>query len=63
VSKAEPLQKHTLNLFEGDMEELRDLYPDVDPTVLIRNLVRQCIKQAKSQDPAGVDKLKLPVNL
>lgn len=39
MKEAEALQKHTLNLREGDMDKLRDLVPDLAPAVLIRLIV------------------------
>lgn len=41
----EGLQKHTLNLFPGDYEKLRELYPDVGASVIIRRIVRRFIEQ------------------
>lgn len=46
-----PLQKHTLNLFAGDMEELARLFPDVEPSIIIRELVRSCIVGKQAQEP------------
>ena len=39
----EPLQKHTLLLFEGDYERLQTMYPDVGASVVIRKVVREFI--------------------
>lgn len=51
-------QKHTLNLYRGDFDELRALFPDTEPSTLVRELVRNCIKQTKSQDPDALAQLK-----
>lgn len=40
----EELQKHTLNLYAGDLEKLRTLFPDQEPTVLVRELIHNTIK-------------------
>lgn len=39
----EDLQKHTLNLYAGDLERLRALFPDQEPTVLVREIIRNTI--------------------
>lgn len=44
----EGLQKHTLNLFEGDYDKLRSLYPDVGAGAIIRRLVRKYIEQVEA---------------
>lgn len=45
------LQKHTLNLYRGDWDELRSLFPTVETSVLIRELVHSCIVNTKAGDP------------
>lgn len=50
-SKGRPLQKHTLNLFEGDMDRLAELVPSVEPSVLIRSLVRDTITRLEGTVP------------
>lgn len=42
------LQKHTLNLFEGDYEKLRGFYPDVGAGAVIRRIVRKYIEQVEA---------------
>lgn len=43
------LQKHTLNLREGDFERLAELHPDLKPAFVIRTLVASHVdKQAKT---------------
>jgi len=44
----EGLQKHTLNLFEGDYEKLKLLYPDVGAGAIIRRVVRRYIEQIEA---------------
>jgi hypothetical protein len=43
----EGLQKHTLNLYEGDYEKIRLLYPDVGAGAIIRRIVRRFIEQVE----------------
>lgn len=42
------LQKHTLNLYPGDYQKLRELYPDVGAGAIIRRLVRKYIEQVEA---------------
>jgi len=53
------LQKHTLHFFEGDFEELKNLYPSVSATIIIRTLVRRHIEKVKG----GQTELKIEVDL
>lgn len=53
MSKAE-LQKHTLNLFPGDYEKLRELFPDVGASTIIRRIVRSFINQIEEKGTASV---------
>lgn len=39
------LQKVTLNLFDGDFERCRELYPDLGAGKVIRTLVRSFIEK------------------
>jgi len=50
----EGLQKHTLNLYEGDYEKIRLLYPDVGAGAIIRRIVRKFIEQVEQQG-ASID--------
>lgn len=43
-----PLRKHTLNLYEGDYDALRDLHPDLDPAVVIRRVIRAHINRLQT---------------
>lgn len=49
------LQKHTLQLFEGDYSKLQDLHPEVGAAAVIRTIIRQYI--AKMSPPVEM-KLK-----
>lgn len=39
------LQKHTLNLFPGDYDKLRNYYPDIGASTIIRRIVRKFVEQ------------------
>ena len=45
--KAEELKKHTLNLREGDMEALAELFPRFNPSVMVRRIVSRFIDQTR----------------
>jgi len=44
-----PLQKVTLNLFDGDMSKLQELYPIIGGSKVIRLLVRAHIKAIEAR--------------
>lgn len=41
------LSKHTLNLFPGDYDKLREFYPDIGAATIIRRIVRAFIDQVE----------------
>jgi len=43
MAKTEALQKHTLNLRSGDVEKLRDFFPDIPASNLIRTIVSRYV--------------------
>lgn len=45
--KAEDLKKHTLNLRDGDMEALAELFPRFNPSVMVRKIVSKFIDQSR----------------
>jgi hypothetical protein len=45
MAKSEDLQKHTLNLRAGDVDKLRDFFPDIPPTNLIRTIVSRYVDE------------------
>lgn len=56
----EPLQKHTLHLFEGDYAELQSIYPEVGAAIIIRTLIRRHLREVSPKMPtlpAEVDQL------
>lgn len=57
--KTDTLQKHTLNLRAGDMEQLRALFPAQEPSVMVRKIVsgfidrtlREAARQSRPTSP------------
>lgn len=62
-----PLQKVTLNLFEGDMSVLQEHYPRIGGSIAVRALVRKHVNEllASAAERRGVTirQLDLPVDL
>jgi hypothetical protein len=56
------LQKHTLNLYAGDMEALRVLFPRAEPTVIIRDVIHDLIVRGRANDPS-VENLKVEIKV
>lgn len=50
------LQKHTLQLFEGDYAKLQDLHSDVGAAHIIRTIIRSYIQ--KKDPPIDTSKIK-----
>lgn len=48
MAKDSELQKHTLNLFEGDYEKLQALFPDVGAGPVIRKIVREFVERTET---------------
>jgi len=53
------LQKHTLLLFQGEFDKLRELHPQLPPSEVIRTLVRNHITKVVE----GVPTPKMPLEL
>lgn len=43
MPKNEDLQKHTLNLRAGDVDKLRDAFPDIPVSNLIRTIISRYV--------------------
>lgn len=54
----EPLQKHTLFLYEGDFEKLKNYYPQITASVIVRQIVRKFIEKIE----VGQAPIKLDIN-
>lgn len=52
----EALQKHTLQLFEGDYAKLQALHPEVGAAAIVRTIIRQYI--IKLEPPVDISKFK-----
>lgn len=46
MRKIDGIQKHTLNLYEGDYARIQEMFPDIGAATIIRKLVRKFIDQA-----------------
>lgn len=55
-----PTQKHTLNLYEGDFDRLRELYPHVGASIVIRRLIRRYIEDIERKALQGVTVPEIP---
>jgi predicted component of type VI protein secretion system len=53
--KAEELKKHTLNLREGDMEALAELFPKFHPSVMVRRIVSKFVDQVSNIPEQDID--------
>lgn len=42
-----PLTKHTLHLFEGQYERLKDLFPDISTAHMIRRILEDFLLRAE----------------
>lgn len=43
-----PLQKHTLNFYEGDFDRIRALWPDQEPSVIVREFIHDMLEKHES---------------
>jgi len=59
--KTEELKKHTLNLREGDMETLAELFPKYHPSVMVRRIVSKFVDKARDvpEQPVETTDIKL----
>ena len=52
MAKNDMLQKHTLNLRAGDMEKLRDFFPDLPASSLIRTIISRYVDSMEGNVPS-----------
>lgn len=57
MKRLECLQKHTLQLFEGDFAKLQEAYPELGASAVIRKLVQTHL--SKINPPININKLKI----
>lgn len=50
-----PLSKHTLNLFEGDYQRVKDLYPQGDAATIIREVLRAFLDRVEAASSTPPD--------
>jgi len=46
MKKIEGIQKHTINLYEGDYARIQEMFPDIGAAAIIRKLVRRFVEQS-----------------
>lgn len=51
VIEKEPMTKHTLFLYKGDMDKLQSLSPELGASIVIRRLVRRHIERLEAKLP------------
>lgn len=61
MNEQEPMQKHTLNLYEGQYERLQKLFPEVGAAAVIRRLIKRYLED--NEPRADMANLKEPVKL
>ena len=57
--KTEELKKHTLNLREGDMEALVELFPKLHPSTVVRQIVSKFIDKVRNVPEQPVENLNI----
>lgn len=63
VNETEELQKHTLNLFKGDYEEIQNMFPDLGAAVIIRRVVRNYVEGLREKTQVEIPSNQLELNL
>ena len=58
MGKNVDLKKHTLNLREGDFDEMALIFPKLGGSVAIRTLVSNFVDQTKAQAPTPSPSVK-----
>lgn len=58
----EPLQKHIVNLFEGDFGKMQALHPRLGASKAIRMIVRGHIKKAEEHAAQAVKPVQIDPN-
>lgn len=61
MNESEPLQKHTLNLYEGHFERVQKLFPEVGAAAVIRRLIKKFLEEEEPR--ANMTKVREPVQL
>lgn len=48
TNETEPLQKHTLHLYEGDFDRVGSFFPEIGASVAVRRLVREYLNKLEA---------------
>ncbi len=56
---ADDLQKHTLNFYAGDFDRIRALWPDQEPSVIIREFIHDMIEKHEAVSPSHTPAVKV----
>lgn len=62
MPKDEALQKHTMNFYKGDFDELRIIHPDIPVSVAIREIVHNHVLASKAGLPTPAIKVNLELS-
>ena len=63
VRAEQELKKITLNIYAGDIENIRNLYPRLHYSVVIREIIRTHIRQTEAMAEAKTEKLDLQIEM
>ena len=55
----EKLSRHNVLLYEGDLDRLREFYPETGAALIIRTLVRKHLKVKAAQDKETLQEIEL----
>jgi hypothetical protein len=59
MRKNHDLQKHTLNLRRGDVDRLREVFPNVEVSTVIRKVVSKFVDDCRTETPIPKVEVKL----
>lgn len=57
--KADELQKHTLNFYRGDFDRIRALWPDQEPSVIVREFIHDMLDKHEAIAPSQAPDIKV----
>ncbi len=58
-----PLEKVTLLLYAGDMQDMRDLYPRMGVSSVVRSLIRRHLNEQRGREKAPIPVVDVEVKL
>ena len=59
MPKNEDLQKHTLNLRAGDMERIRDFFPEIPASNIVRQVISRYVDNIEGQETKAEVEIEL----